>query len=283
MTKKIAAFDQIQHILARLNITDEPSDIGNLVGERWQDNAASPKTGCQYWPYTSVRSSVQPSTDHYIELDTTNPFGSTVDTKPSETTTESHPKHWTQEVNEPPAPLTAEYLDYIESLEILVQRSVSAIAKARQAIEPEMAVLRDLEDKLLFAQHGRQHKAYGGPCNSNHASRANRNYTQTPDRSNSSTFPAMAQYQPPTDNTPRLSIDPTGKKSCAVSKSLGKISRPSDGRFHLTGRCDKHGDEKVFNGIMFGHMSREGQYMASTNAWKCSEELMSGPQREALH
>lgn len=283
MTKKVAAFDQIQHILAKLNIIDEPRDFGNLNGERWQDNAAPLKTGYQYLPYTSTKSAFQPSADDCIELDTTNPFDSTINTKSVHTTTESRPDLWTPDVNAPAVPLTAEELDYIETLEVLIQRSASTIAKARRTIELEIAVLRDLEDNLSFVRYGHEHKEREGTHNSNNASHANTNDTQTSNHSNSNLLSTLAQYQPPTDTTRCPSTDPTGTKYCTVSKPLGEILGPTDGRFYNTGRCDKHADKKEFNGIVLGHVGRERQYMASAHMWKCSGEPTMGTRRETIH
>lgn len=285
MTKKVAAFDQIHHILAKLNITDEPRNLGNLNAERWQGNAAPLKTGHQYWPYTFAKPSVQPSADDCIELDTTNPFGSTVDTKPSQATAEPRPGLWTQDANGPSVSLAADELDYTGALESFIRRSASTIAKARRVMELEVAALRELEDNLSFAQRGRQYKEYGETCNSDNASRANAADAQTPDcgnSSNSNLLSTMAQYQSPTDTTLCLSTDPTGTKCCTMSKSQKRTLPPSIGRFYITGRCDRYADQTEFDDIMLGHMGREGQYMASAYAWHCPREP-ARPQRETIY
>lgn len=259
--QKAAAFDHFGRTFAKL---DSQNLTKNNVHEAYPTHHELP---CEKHPLALTNNCTPYNAHDTFELSTnSSPSSPTTNRSIIDNSYAVHPH------------LSPETGDHAENLALLTRRVALAIDTATHALDTLKAEVEDIQHRGGPSKGQNQ----GGTWNRKSTPNTNPNNTNTITNDTKDTQPPdlppfMATYLPRPSPTPSPPLGPPGTRRCTIGRPLGKILRPSDGRFYNLGKCDKHADEGVFEESMRIHEARMGEYGVVEGAWKCSGSAVLGP------
>ncbi|KZM23475.1 hypothetical protein ST47_g5381 [Ascochyta rabiei] len=152
--QKATAFDQIQHMLANLAISNygEPNIYNPHTDTLHEANS---KPAYERSPCTPTKSFPHPSTSGYTELDTT--INTTTHHRlPTPATPVPSHAPWTRDLKELADPLTYEELSHLAHLKTARHESAFTLMQARREVEIETEKLNRLDAEVSAMQCGRR-------------------------------------------------------------------------------------------------------------------------------